>query len=418
MVAILERAHVRDRPAIVGTTTNTPAAPRIAIVHEYLTRMGGAERVAHIFAELWPDAPVHTLLYDIDKVGAAFPRWRVVPSGLQKLPHFVRRRPKFLLPFLAEAVEAWDFHEYDIVLSSSSAFAHGIVTDLNTRHICYCHSPARFLWDYAHEYLKEQKLSGWKAIGVNAYLRYLREWNRLSAHRVDRFIANSRTVADRIAKYYRRDADIVYPAVDIDRFQMSTHHEGYFLIVSQLTPYKRIDLAISTFNKLRRRLVIVGDGPQREYLQTIAGPTVEFLGWKSNEAVTDLVANCRAFLLPGEEDFGIAQVEAMAAGKPVIALNAGGATETVIDVRRTRVKTTKPKDNVRSWTAPTGVLFDEPTVASLESGLAAFFANEAKFQPPMIRAHAKQFAREIFVEKMKRIVDAEWQRLRRERTVQ
>lgn len=367
--------------------------------------MGGAERVVATLASMFPEAPVYTLLYDREKVGAYFPPWRVKTSRLQTWPAFVRRRPKFLLPFIATAVEAWDFSEYDIVISSSSAFAHGIITSPTTRHICYCHSPARFLWDWSHEYLKENKITGLKKIIVGSFLRYVREWNRASAYRVDRWLANSETVARRIKKYYRADSTVVYPPVAVEQIRFSTHDEGYFLIVSQLTPYKKIDRAISVFNKLRRRLVIVGDGPQAQYLRTIAGPTIELLGWKSNEVVAELLANCRGFILPGEEDFGIAPVEAMAAGKPVLALRAGGALETVIDVKK--IKNAKLKmQNI----APTGVLFDDPSVRGLEEGLATFFANESYFRPTLIRAHAKKFAAPIFVEKMKKIVEEEWKK--------
>lgn len=376
-----------------------PPQPKIAIVHEYLTRMGGAERVAAILAEMYPDVPVYTLLYDAEKIGAAIDPARIRTSFLQRLPAFIRNNQKYLFPFIPQAIEAWDFSEYDIVISSNGAYAHGIITGSQTRHICYCHSPTRFLWDWTHEYQKENGLTtGWKKFFAPPMLKRLREWDRLSAYRVDRWIANSRTVADRIAKYYRAPSEVVYPPVELERAKYSVHHENYFLIVSQLTPYKKIDRAISVFNKLRRRLVVVGDGPQREYLQALAGPTVELLGWQSGEALRELLANCRGFILPGEEDFGIAPVEAMAAGKPVLALNRGGARETVVDVRR-------------KTAAPTGVLFDEPSTQGLEDGLAIFFANEEKFVPARIRAHAKGFAREVFEAKMRAIVDVEWELL-------
>lgn len=371
--------------------------PRIAIVHEYLTRMGGAERTAKVLADLFPEAPVYTLLYDRAKVGAAFPPWRVHASGLHRFPRFLRNRPKFLLPWITQAVESWDFSEYDIVISSSSAFAHGILTGLETRHICYCHSPARFLWDWTHEYAKENNLTGIKGFAAASYLRYLREWNRLAAGRVDRWVANSETVAKRISKYYRVEAEVVHPPVEVEQIKMGPReHQNYFLIVSQLTPYKKIDRAISVFNKLRRRLVIVGDGPQRDYLQQIAGPTVELLGWQSDAAVHELLRHCRGFILPGEEDFGIAPVEALAAGRPVLALNRGGATETIIDGK-------------------TGVLFPEPTAESLEAGLALFFANEKNFQPALLRAQAKRFSRQLFEERMRKVVNLEWQQILKNR---
>jgi len=378
--------------------------PRIAIAHDFLTRLGGAERVVAVLADIFPDADIHTLLYDSAKVGAVFPPWRVQTSRLQRWPAFLRRRVKFLLPFLPQAVEGIDFSQYDIVLTSSTAWMQGIVTGTSTRQICYCHSPARFLWDWAHVYQKENKISGIKLWLARPMLRWLRIWNRLSAHRVDSFLANSQTVQQRIQKYYRRDAEVVYPPVDTDRITLGDSNENYFLIVSQLTPYKKIDHAISVFNKLRRRLVIVGEGPQKEYLQAIAGPTVEVLGRQSDETVNELLQNCRGFILPGEEDFGIAPVEAMAAGKPVLAFGRGGATETVVDVRSAK----------KSKHTPTGVLFSEPTAKSLEDGLAMLLSKEEIFEPAKIRRHAEQFSEAIFRQKIEQIVAACWKDMQKE----
>ncbi|MFH0833934.1 MAG: glycosyltransferase [Patescibacteria group bacterium] len=369
-----------------------PKTPRIAIVHEYLTRMGGAEKVAKVLADLFPSARVFTLLYDREKCGKDFPAWRVEVSNLQNFPKFLRRRPKFLLPFLPSAIEQFDFSDYDLVISSSSAFAQGLVSPLKTRHICYCHSPARFLWDYSNEYLKENQIGGLKKIFLNTKLKDLRIWSRLSARRVDRFLANSQTIQKRIQKYFRADSEVVHPPVEVNKIHLGTNHENYFLIVSQLTGYKKIELAISVFNKLRRRLVIVGDGPRREFLESIAGSTIEFLGWKSDREVHELLQNCRGFIFPGEDDFGIAPVEAMAAGKPVLAFNKGGATETVVHKK-------------------TGILFNSQTPASLENGLAEFFANEKKFEPKKIRAQAQKFSRQIFEQKIRRIVAEEFAKI-------
>ncbi|MFH0776433.1 MAG: glycosyltransferase [Patescibacteria group bacterium] len=366
--------------------------PRIAIVHEYLTRMGGAEKVAKVLADLFPSARIFTLLYDAEKCGADFPAWRVETSRLQNLPRFLRQRPKFLLPFLPTAIEAFDFSAYDLVISSSSAFAQGLVSPLKTRHICYCHSPARFLWDYSNEYLKENQIGGLKKIFLNTKLKDLRIWSRLSARRVDRFLANSQTVQKRIQKYFRADSEVVHPPVEVSKIRLGQNQENYFLIVSQLAGYKKIELAISVFNKLRRRLVIVGDGPRRDFLESIAGPTIEFLGWKSDPEVAELLQNCRGFIFPGEDDFGIAPVEAMAAGKPVLAFGKGGATETVLHKK-------------------TGILFNSQTPESLENGLAEFFAQEKKFDAKKIRDHAKQFSRQVFEQKIRRIVAEEFAKI-------
>ncbi|MFA5351991.1 MAG: glycosyltransferase [Candidatus Gracilibacteria bacterium] len=374
---------------------NSQSQPRIAIAHEFLTRMGGAERVVKVISEMYPQARIFTLLYDEEKVGSEFSPLKVETSSLQKFPRFMRKHPKLLLPFIRSAVEAWDFSDYDIVITSSSAWMQGIITPLKTRQICYCHSPARFLWDYSHEYLRENKITGIKKWFLGSLLREIRIWNQLSAKRVNRFIANSKTVAERIRKYYRRDSEVIYPPVEVEKIRLSNHHENYFLIVSQLTRYKRIDLAISVFNKLRRRLVIVGDGPQRDYLERISGKTIEFHGWRSNAEVAELLRNCRGFIFPGEDDFGIAPVEAMAAGKPVLAFGRGGATETII-----------PKQ--------TGILFAAQTPESLEDGLAQFFTTEKKFQPALIRSQAKKFSRQHFEEKLRRAVKREWEILQKE----
>lgn len=369
-----------------------PKVPRIAIVHEYLTRMGGAEKTVKVLADLFPAARVFTLLYDEAKCGKDFPAWRVETSRLQNFPKFLRARPKFLLPFIPSAVESFDFDDYDLVISSSSAFAHGLILPVKNRHICYCHSPARFLWDYSHEYLRENKISGLKKILLNAKLKDLRIWSRLSARRVDRFLANSLTVQKRIQKYFRTASEVVHPPVEVAKIKLGDHHENYFLIVSQLAGYKKIELAISVFNKLRRRLVIVGDGPRREFLESIAGKTIEFLGWRSDAEIHELLQNCRGFIFPGEDDFGIAPVEAMAAGKPVLAFGKGGATETVIHKK-------------------TGILFSEQTPESLENGLALFFSQEKKFEPKKIRAHAHQFSRQVFEREIRRIVAEEFAKI-------
>jgi glycosyltransferase involved in cell wall biosynthesis len=379
----------------IPTARNSQSQPRIAIAHEFLTRMGGAERVVKVISEMYPQARIFTLLYEEEKVGAEFSPLKIETSSLQNFPKFIRKHPKLLLPFIRSAVEAWDFSDYDIVITSSSAWMQGIIVPLKTRQICYCHSPARFLWDYSHEYLRENKIGGIKKWILGSLLRELRVWSQLSAKRVNRFIANSKTVAERIRKYYRSESEIIYPPVEVEKIRMSNHHENYFLVVSQLTQYKRIDLAISVFNKLRRRLVIVGDGPQRDYLQRISGKTIEFHGWRSNEEVAELLRNCRGFIFPGEDDFGIAPVEAMAAGKPVLAFGRGGAVETVI-----------PRQ--------TGILFSAQTPESLEDGLARLLANEKKFQPAQIRAQAKKFSRENFESALRKVVKEEWEILQKE----
>ncbi|EKD63925.1 MAG: glycosyl transferase group 1 [uncultured bacterium] len=356
---------------------------QIALVHDFLVRMGGAERVLAEFAKMYPKAPIFTILYDEKLAGSTFPRERVITSGLQKLPSFIKKRHKYLFPLMPAQVEQFDLSGYDLVISSSNAYAHGVVTNLRTKHICYCHSPMRYAWDWTHNYMGEQRLNGVAKMFAMKRLEQVRMWDMAAADRVDKYIANSRTVAGRIQKYYRQDSEVIYPPVDVRRFSPKKTNENYFLIVSTLTPYKKIDLAISMFNRLGRRLVIIGDGSARGYLERMAGPSIDFLGFKSDAVIKDYMENCRGVLFPGEDDFGIVPVEAMACGKPVLAYGRGGATETVIP-------------------GVTGEFFYEPTFESIEDGLARLLLNEPNYQYMKIRKHALEFDREVFVEKFKR----------------
>lgn len=358
---------------------------KIAIVHDFLLKLGGAERVVKVLADMYPKAPIYTLLYDENKVGHVFPKERVRTSWLQKYPAFIRKRHRLFTHTFPRAIEEMDFDEFDLVISSSSAFSHGIITSLKTKHICYCHSPMRYAWDYSNEYKLENDISGVKALFYGPLIKYLREWDNVSCDRTDLYLANSNTVKNRIRKYYRKDSEVVYPPVDTDRFQVSEKKENYFLIVSTLTPYKRIDLAINLFNKIGRKLIIIGDGPQRKYLENIAAENIQFLGFKDDEIVKEYMENCRALIFPGEEDFGITPVEAMACGKPVLAYGKGGCTETI-------------------ESGKTGEFFFEPTVEAMEDGLARLLYNEKYYKPHTIRRHSLKFSREVFEKKIKQKV--------------
>lgn len=355
----------------------------IALAHDYLTRLGGAERVLAALAKIYPSAPIFTLLYDESRTGASFPASRVRPSRLQKLPKILRRNPKYLLPLLPSVVEEWDFSKFDLVISSSGAFSHGILTPPKTHHLCYVHSPMRFAWDWTHEYLKEQRVGPIRKMAVSYMLKKIRMWDQAASDRADTLIANSRTTERRIKKYFRRDSTVIYPPVDISRFKISKSHKDFFLIVSQLTPYKRIDLAIQLFNKIRRRLVVIGDGPQKAYLEAVSGDTISLLGWKDDETVKEYLQNCRALILPGEEDFGITPVEALACGKPVLAFGFGGAKETILP-------------------GITGEFFYEPTSASLENGLASIM--KQNYSPSACRKQAEKFSEELFAQQFKKLV--------------
>lgn len=356
---------------------------KTAIVHDFLLKLGGAERVVKALADMFPNAPIYTLLYDEEKVGKVFPKERVRTSFLQKYPKFLRNRYRWLIPKMPKAIEELNFEGFDLVISSNTAFSHGIVVPLNTKHVCYCHSPMRYAWDWTNEYREEHGISGLKNLIYAPTIRHLREWDKVACDRPNLYIANSRNVQNRIRKYYKTHSEVVYPPVDVDKFATSRENAGYFLIVSTLTPYKKIDLAVQLFNRIGRKLVIIGEGPHRKYLQNIAADNIEFLGFKDDATVVEYMKNCRALIFPGEEDFGITPVEAMACGKPVLAYSKGGCLETVVE-------------------GQTGEFFHESTVESMEDGLARLMYNEMFYKPRNIRLHSQQFSREIFEKNFKR----------------
>lgn len=355
---------------------------KVAIVHELLVKLGGAERVAKVFWDMFPDADIYTLLYDEKECGEVFPKEKVyVAPGLQRLYKlgFPRR---LMLPWMTTAVENFDLRGYDVVLSSSSAFAHGVLTGTETKHVCYCHSPARYLWDQTFDVQDQQAKRGilgpLKSLFGPGVFHKLRKWDYMSGSRADVLLANARTVQKRTKKFWNQESELVFPPVRTSIFTPQKENEGYFLIVSALSPYKNIDLAVKVFTKLKKhKLVIIGDGAERRRLTEMAGPNVELLGRKSDEVVKQYLQNCRGLLFPGEDDFGIVPVEAMACGKPVLALGKGGATETVVHGK-------------------TGILFDEPTVESFEKGLTELFKIEDTFDTKKIAKHAEKFSEEAF----------------------
>ncbi|MBU2524250.1 glycosyltransferase [Patescibacteria group bacterium] len=358
----------------------------IAIVHDFLTKAGGAERVLKVFADIFPKAPIFTLIHDEKKFEKIIPSSRVHASLIKKLPKFIQNRPKIFLPFLPTITEQFDLSAFDLIISSSGAFAHGVITPSKSKHICYCHSPMRYAWDWKDEYLEENNLKGLKKHIVQKILHKIRIWDQTAADRVDLYLANSHTVQKRIKKYYRQNSTVIYPPVDINRFKPTKHHEDYFLIVSTLTPYKKIDLAIRVFNKIKRKLIIIGDGSQKESLQKISNANIEFLGFKNDSVVTEYMQNCRALIFPGEDDFGITPVEAMACGKPVIAFGKGGATETIIQGK-------------------TGEFFIDQTETSFEQGLGRFFLNESNYNYLEIAKQSQQFSEENFIANIQKIIN-------------
>jgi len=356
---------------------------KVALVHDYLIRFGGAERVFLNLRKIFPKAEIFTLLYNKEKMGKYFPNIKIHTSFLQNFP-FAKKHHRILAPLMPSAVESLDLRNFDLIISSSSAFIKGLVLRPKTIHICYCHNSSRFLWDCAFQY--ETRYSFLKKI----LFHYLRLWDRAAANRVDYFIANSKTTAQRIKKYYDREAKVIYPAVNklkIKNWKLKIpeKNQDFFLIVSQLTPYKRIDLAIDAFNKLELPLVIIGQGRDQKRLKKMAYSNIQFLGWQTDNIVRQYLQNCTAFIFPGEDDFGIAPVEAMNFGKPVLAYRKGGATETVLE-------------------GITGEFFDDPVTESLSDGIRRLLLNLNNYSPLVIRKRAERFSLERFETEIKEFV--------------
>ena len=350
---------------------------KTALVHDYLAQAGGAERVAAAFHDLFPDAPLYTSVYDPAATLATFAEMDIRTSFLQRWPFSSRRFHKLALPYYPSAFERFNFSGFDLVLSSSSSFAKGIITPPETCHICYCHTPSRFVWRQ-QEYLAQTRSARAASSLISAIVNSMRSWDVESAQRVDYFVANSYNVARRIRKYYRRDvAAVIYPPVETSKFQPAAPSEvgSHFLVVSRLLNYKRIDLAIRACTRLSLPLRVVGIGPDIANLKRIAGPTIQFLGRLSDEKVAYELARCKALIFPGEEDFGITPVECMASGRPVIAYGAGGALETVIDKE-------------------TGLFFSEQTVESLVCTLKEIDFHT--FSVEKLQAQAACFDKSVF----------------------
>jgi glycosyltransferase involved in cell wall biosynthesis len=351
---------------------------RTAIVHYWLLGMRGGEKVVEALCRLIPDADVFTLFYDPASVSPTIRSHHVTASFLNPL----RRHYRSLLPLMPVALEHLDLRDYDLVISSESGPAKGVITSSNTRHICYCHSPMRYLWDLYPAYLHEWTKSRTKRVLISSLSNYLRMWDYASASRVDEFIANSVNVQKRIWKSYRRHSDVLYPPVDIGAFY-NRPSEDYYLIVSELVSYKRLDDAVRCFSRTGRKLKIVGDGPDYRSLKQLAGPEIEFCGRVSAFGLRSLYACCRALILPGEEDFGIVAVEAIASGKPVIALGRGGVLESV------------PAENPRG-----GFFYFQPGDTFLELAVEQFEREESSISPLALRNAATRFSEERFADQM------------------
>lgn len=363
---------------------------RIALVHDHLTQDGGAERVLRVFREIFPEAPIYTLVYDKKKMGKDFGGAKIKTSFIQDIPGGVKNF-KWFLPLMPLATEKYELDNFDVVISNSSALSKGVLTRPETLHICYCHTPTRYLWTDTHLYLKELSRGRLVKKIISLMLPRLRMWDRMAAERVDKFIANSKTVQKRISKYYGRESEIIYPPVDVSKFSAAARTGNYYLAGGRLVPYKRFDLVVRAFNRLGISLKIFGEGPEEAKLKKMAKPNVEFLGKVTDEVKKELYQKCLAFIHPQEEDFGLMVVETMASGRPVIAFAKGGALETVVDGR-------------------TGKFFADQSWESLAHTIIRF--HPENYRPEEIRTHAAQFDAGNFKNRIRDYVENSWREFR------
>ena len=301
---------------------------KVAIVAEELTQLGGAERVLDCLLELFPKSPVYTLVWDKQKTQHRYDKFDIRTSFIQKLP-FGRKHYKWYLTLMPKAVESFNLSGYDVIISNTSALVKGIKTNKNQLHICYCNTPTRYLWTDSEEYVKNAPIPSFIRPFMPKVLEYLKKWDLVASTRPDYFVANSENVQKRIKKYYNRDADVIYPSVDTTKFK-SGQKGDYFLLVSRLEPYKKVELVIEAFENLNEKLKIVGSGTKLKEMKEKSSPNIEFIGRVSDEDLAKLYAGAKAFIFPQDEDFGLTPIEAMASGTPVIAYSKGGALETVV----------------------------------------------------------------------------------------
>lgn len=345
---------------------------KVALVHYWLVGMRGGEKVLETLCDLYPDADIFTLVADPAKLSPTLLRHKIHTSFLQKIGG-VKHYQK-MLPLMPMALESFDLSAYDLIISSEAGPAKGVITRPDALHICYCHSPMRYIWDLYPQYYRNAGLL--TRLGLSLTSPALRTWDVTTAARVDHFIANSNYVAQRIRKFYRRDAQVINPPVDTTRFTLSDEIADYYLCAGQITPYKKIDIAVDACTRLNRPLVVIGSGADAA-LKRRAGPSITFLDSVDNETMAHYFRTCRALLFPGVEDFGIVPLEVMASGRPVIAFARGGATETVIDGK-------------------TGLFFHEQTAESLTGAIERFEASETLYRPDTIQAHAANYRTPVF----------------------
>ncbi|MCB8944215.1 MAG: glycosyltransferase [Ardenticatenaceae bacterium] len=355
---------------------------KTALVHDWLNQIGGAEDVLETLVAMYPGVPLYTSLYWREGMPRHWQEWDIRTSLIDRMP-YSHKRQQLYFPLYPFAFEQFDFSDYDLVISNKSGFCHGIITDTQTLHICYCLTPTRYVWRYK-QYAEQEQL-GWLTRKVlPPFLTFLRQWDRLAADRVDHFVAISEEVRRRIAKVYRRESTIIYPPVDTARFEPSNRVEDFYLMVGRLVPYRRLDLLIEAFNRLGRPLLIAGTGRDRERLEAMAKANIKFLGYVPDSELCDLLSRCRAFMFPGEEDFGIAPIQAMAAGRPVIAYAGGGVLDSIVH-------------------GETGYLFAEQSVNAIIQAVEAFDPDSVS--PARCRRQAEMFDTAVFKREMTSFID-------------
>lgn len=355
---------------------------KVAIIHDWLTGMRGGEKCLEVFCELFPEATVFTLIHKKGSVCSTIEKMKIETSFIQNIPN-AQSSYRNYLPIFPKAIESFNLKGFDLILSSSHCVAKGAKAPDGALHICYCYTPMRYAWSFFDDYFGNENIL--KRFFIKQIIKYLKRWDLKSNEKVDFFIGISDNIKKRINNIYKREADVIYPPVDIKRFKFSSEIENFYLIVSALVPYKRIDLAIETFNKLGKKLLIIGTGNCEKDLKKEAASNIQFLGWLSDEEIADYYAKCRALIFPGEEDFGIVPVEVQAAGRPVIAFASGGALETV--------------------NSNTGVFFNNQTTDSLIKAIEFFEKNESKFKPEVLRKNAARFDRDVFKKRIKDYIE-------------
>lgn len=360
---------------------------KVAIVHYWLLSMRGGEKVLEALSELYPEADIFTLVYDPDAIKGRLKDHKITTSFLQKIPGS-KKHYQMLLPLMPLALESMDLTDYDLIISSESGPAKGIIPKPDALHICYCHSPMRYIWD--HYFFYHASAGFMKRLFMPVIASWLRQWDVSTSARVDCFVANSRHIANRVQRYYRRDAVVIHPPVSVSEFAISETVEDFYLCAGQLVGYKRVDLAVEAFTRMNKKLVVIGTGEDMASLKRKAGPTVTFLGHQPFASLKSHMARCKALIFPGEEDFGIVPVEVMASGRPVLAYGRGGAVDTVVN-------------------GLSGLLFAEQSVEALIDCVEQFESEEKSFVPSRIRAHSLRFGKEKFKDKMSQLIRKEFE---------